>query len=182
MILMPKLRPANMDIQKIISEHPDFPKPGILFRDFAPVIRDPTALRYMTDELEKRFPAHDIDVVAGIESRGFILATLMATRYGKGIVMIRKAGKTPGQIKRTSYELEYGSAAIEMKDGIIKKEARVLICDDLLATGGTSAAAARLVEDMGAQVAGIALIIELESLGGRGRVGQYKVESLVKYP
>ena len=182
MILTPAARPVTVDLRRIISEHPDFPKPGILFRDFAPVIRDPAALTHVADELEKRFPADGIDAVAGIESRGFVLGTLMAVRYGKGMVMIRKAGKTPGETRRRSYDLEYGSATIEIRSDALKEGARVLVCDDLLATGGTAAAAARLVEDVGAEVAGMAFIIELGGLGGRGKIERYKVESLVDYP
>ena len=170
-----------VDLRNKIAGHPDFPKPGILFRDFAPALRDPAALTHMADEVERRFPAGGIDVVAGIESRGFILGTLMAVRYGRGLVMIRKAGKTPGATRSVSYDLEYGSAVIEMRDDVIGNGARVLICDDLLATGGTAAAAAKLVEGAGAEVAGMAFIIELKSLGGRGKIGRRRIESLVEY-
>ena len=170
-----------VDLRNKIAGHPDFPKPGILFRDFAPALRDPAALTYMADEVERRFPAGDIDVVAGIESRGFILGTLMAVRYNRGLVMIRKAGKTPGETRSVSYDLEYGSATIETRDDAIEKGARVLICDDLLATGGTAAAAAELVEAAEAEVVGMAFIIELKGLEGRGKIGRYRIESLVEY-
>ena len=104
-----------VDLRSIITEHPDFPKPGIVFRDFAPVLRNPAAMRWIADELERRFPADTIDVVVGIESRGFILGTLMATRYGRGLAMVRKAGKTPGKTRKISYSIEYGSDTIEMR-------------------------------------------------------------------
>lgn len=170
-----------MDLRSKIAGHQDFPKPGILFRDFAPALGDPAALTYIADEVERRFPAGGIDVVAGVESRGFILGTLMAVRYNRGLVMIRKAGKTPGATRSVSYDLEYGSAVIEMRDDAVEKGARVLICDDLLATGGTAAAAANLVGDAGAEVVGMAFIIELKSLGGRGKIGRHRIESLVEY-
>ena len=170
-----------VDLRSKIVGHPDFPKPGILFRDFAPALGDPAALTYIADEVEARFPAGGIDVVVGIESRGFILGTLMAVRYNRGLVMIRKAGKTPGVTRSVSYDLEYGSAVIEMRDDAIGKGSRVLICDDLLATGGTAAAAANLVEAAGAEVAGMAFIVELKDLGGRGKIGRRRIESLVEY-
>ena len=170
-----------MDLRDIITSHPDFPKHGILFYDFAPVLRDPAALMYVASEIERRFPADGIDVVAGIESRGFVLGALMAARYNRGLVMIRKAGKTPGRTRSISYSLEYGSAAIEMREDAIGEGSRVLICDDLLATGGTAAAATNLVETTGAKVAGIVFIIELKDLGGREKIGGHRIESLVKY-
>lgn len=170
-----------VDLRSIITEHPDFPKPGIVFRDFAPVLRNPAAMRWIADELERRFPADTVDVVVGIESRGFILGTLMATRYGRGLAMVRKAGKTPGKTRKISYSIEYGSDTIEMRQDALGAGQRVLICDDLLATGGTARATADLVEGTGATVSGIAFIIELASLGGRQKIGGYRIESLVSY-
>lgn len=180
-ILRTPWRQVAMDLKKIISSHPDFPKHGILFRDFAPVLGDPAALEYMADGVEQMFPADGVDVVVGIESRGFILATLMAVRYNRGMVMMRKAGKTPGATCSVSYELEYGSATLEMKSDSIADGSRVLICDDLLATGGTANAAVRLIEESGAQVAGLAFIMELSHLGGRAKIDRHKIGSLVVY-
>ena len=170
-----------MDLRRIITTHPDFPKPGIIFRDFAPILGNPAAMAYVVDEMKRRFPADTIDVVAGIESRGFVVGALMAARYNRGLVMIRKAGKTPGQTRQVSYDLEYGSAVMEMRGDAVKEGARVLVCDDLLATGGTAAAAASLVEGAGAKVAGMAFIIELSGLGGRSKISGHRTESLVAY-
>ena len=170
-----------MDLEQFIRDIPDFPKPGIIFRDFAPILGNPAAVAYVVDELERRFPADAVDMVAGIESRGFVLGALMAARYNKGLVMVRKAGKTPGQTRQVSYDLEYGSAVIEMRGDAVRNGARVLVCDDLLATGGTAAAAASLVEGAGAKVAGMAFIIELSGLGGRSKISGYRTESLVAY-
>ena len=176
---VPSRPPVNL--RGIITDHPDFPKPGIIFRDFAPVLKNPAAVTWTADELERRFPADTIDMVVGIESRGFILGTLMATRYGRGLAMIRKAGKTPGKTRKISYSIEYGSDTIEIRQDALGSGQRVLICDDLLATGGTARAAADLVESTGATVSGIAFIIELAGLGGRQKIGDYRIESLVSY-
>lgn len=170
-----------VNLRSMITDHPDFPKQGIVFHDFAPVLKSHAAMTWIADELERRFHAETIDVVAGIESRGFILGTLMATRYGRGLVMVRKAGKTPGRTRKTSYSIEYGSDTIEMRQDALDAGQRVLICDDLLATGGTARAAADLIESTGATVSGIAFIIELANLGGRRKIGDYRIESLVSY-
>ena len=171
-----------MNLKSIISEHRDFPKPGILFRDFAPILYNPQAMKFVIDRMESKIPRDTIDVVAGIESRGFILGTAMALRYGKGFVMIRKAGKTPGITKKISYDIEYGSDTMEVRQDAIRDGQRVLICDDLLATGGTARAAADLVESVGGRVAAMAFIIELDSLGGRDKISKHAVHSLVNYP
>lgn len=170
-----------MDLREIITSHPDFPKPGIVFRDFAPVLRNPGAIAWAAGEVEKTFPADGVDIVAGIESRGFILGTAVAVRYNKGLAMIRKAGKTPGETRKVSYSIEYGSDTIEMRKDALDAGQRVLICDDLLATGGTARAAVDLVEGTGATVAGLAFIIELSGLKGRQKIGSYRIESLVDY-
>lgn len=170
-----------MNLQDIISTHQDFPKKGILFRDFAPLLASPDALRYIADEIQKKFPVDTVDMIAGIESRGFILGTLLAIKYDTGFAMIRKAGKTPGKTYQMSYSLEYGTDTIEMRADAVKAGSRVLICDDLLATGGTARAAADLIEKAGARVMGLAFIIELEALQGRRKIGDYNIESLVVY-
>jgi len=170
-----------MNLEDYIAEYRDFPKKGIVFRDFSPMLREPSAMSYIADEFEKYFHKKDVDVFAGIESRGFILANVLASRYNKGMVVVRKAGKLPGRTAKASYTVEYGRDAIEMQEGILKKGERVLICDDLLATGGTAKASARLVEKIGGRVAGFAFIIELTELNGMRHLGRYDCKSLVKY-
>jgi len=153
-----------MNLKRIISEYPNFPKKGILFRDFSPILNDPAAMSFVVEEFSKQFHPGDVDVFAGIESRGFITASILAQKYNKGMVMLRKAGKLPGKTVKISYTIEYGKAVLEIQKNVLKKDERVVICDDLLATGGTANAAAKLVEKMGAEVAGFAFIIELKKL------------------
>jgi len=135
-----------MNLKEKINDYPNFPKKGILFRDFSPILKDPSALSYVVDELSKHFHPKNIDYFVGIESRGFILACAMAMRYDKGMIMIRKAGKLPGKTTKLSYIVEYGKDAIEIQNNSISKGDRILICDDLLATGGTAEASAKLIE------------------------------------
>ena len=130
---------------------------------------------------QKYFHPKDIDLFAGIESRGFILACIMASRYNKGMIMIRKAGKLPGKTSKLSYTIEYGKDTIEMQKDIIKEGQKILICDDLLATGGTAKAAAKLIEKVGGIITGFAFIIELTELNGIKGIKQYNCKSLVKY-
>lgn len=170
-----------MNLKDGIAEHADFPKKGILFRDFGPLLADPSAMSHIADEFARHFHPRDIDAFAGIESRGFILATLLATRYNKGMVMIRKAGKLPGKTSKVSYTIEYGKDTIEIQKDAIHGGQRVLVCDDLLATGGTARAAAKLVERVGGVVAGFAFIIELTELGGMAGLSKYDCKSLVRY-
>ena len=170
-----------MNLKRIIAEYPNFPKKGILFRDFSPILNDPAAMSFVVEEFSKRFHPGDIDVFAGIESRGFITASILAQKYNKGMVMLRKAGKLPGKTVKISYTIEYGKAVLEIQKNVLKKDERVVICDDLLATGGTANAAAKLVEKMGAEVAGFAFIIELTGLNGNKKISNYKTVSLVQY-
>lgn len=170
-----------MNLKERIDEYPNFPKKGILFRDFSPILKDPQALSYVVDEFSKSFHPNTIDIFAGIESRGFLLACAMATRYSKGMIMIRKSGKLPGQTVRQSYSIEYGKDTIEIQKGIIEKNQRVLICDDLLATGGTASASTQLIEKVGGKIAGLAFIIELTELDGIKKLKKYSCKSLVKY-
>ena len=170
-----------MNLKERILEFPDFPKKGILFRDFSPILRDPQALSYVVDELSRYFHPNDIDILAGIESRGFLVACAMAIRYNKGMFMIRKAGKLPGKTVKLSYTIEYGKDTIEIQENAVKKGQRVLICDDLLATGGTAKAAAALIEKVGGKVAGFAFIMELTELNGMEGISKYNCKSLVKY-
>ena len=170
-----------MDLKERISEYEDFPKKGILFRDFNPILKDPSALSFVVDEFSKRFHPNDVDVFAGIESRGFVLACALAQKYNKGMVLLRKAGKLPGKTVKVSYTIEYGKAEMEIQNTALENNERVLICDDLLATGGTAKAAAKLVEKLGAKVVGIAFIIELTELKGKQKINEYRIESLVEY-
>ena len=170
-----------MNLKEKIADYPNFPKKGILFRDFSPVLKDPSALSYIADEFAKKFHPKDIDVFAGIESRGFILASILASRYNKGMIMIRKAGKLPGKTAKLAYTIEYGKDVIEIQKDIIKEGERVLICDDLLATGGTAKASAKLIEKVGGEIVGFAFIIELVDLDGIKGISKYNCKSLVKY-
>ena len=170
-----------MNLKRIIAEYPNFPKKGILFRDFSPILNDPAAMSFVVEEFSKRFHPGDVDVFAGIESRGFITASILAQKYNKGMVMLRKAGKLPGKTVKISYTIEYGKAVLEIQKNVLKKDERVVICDDLLATGGTANAAAKLVEKMGAKVTGFTFIIELTGLNGNKKLSNYKIVSLVQY-
>ena len=170
-----------MNLKEKINEYQDFPKKGILFRDFSPILKDPSALSYVVDELSKHFHPKNIDLFAGIESRGFLLASAMAVRYNKGMIMIRKAGKLPGKTVKQSYSIEYGNDTIEIQNNSITKGDRILICDDLLATGGTAKATGKLIEKMGGKITGFAFIIELTELNGIKEISKYNCKSLVKY-
>ncbi len=170
-----------MNLREKIAEYPNFPKKGILFRDFSPILKDPSALSLIADEFSKHFHPKDVDLFAGIESRGFILASVLASRYNKGMVMIRKAGKLPGKTVKLSYTIEYGKDTLEIQKDIIKEGQRILICDDLLATGGTAKASAKLIEKIGGKISGFAFIIELTELNGNKVISKYDCKSLVKY-
>ena len=170
-----------MNLKRRIAEYSNFPKKGILFRDFSPILGDPTAMSFVVEEFSKQFHPKDVDVFAGIESRGFIVASILAQKYSKGMVMLRKEGKLPGKTVKTSYTTEYGKAVLEIQKNALKEGERVVICDDLLATGGTAKTAAKLVERIGAKVVGFAFIIELTDLNGIKEINNYKTVSLVQY-
>jgi adenine phosphoribosyltransferase len=173
----------QFDLRDIVASYPDFPKPGILFRDINPVFKRNDALNRITEEFYRIYGKAKVDAVAGIESRGFVIATALALKFGKGVVMVRKAGKLPGRILKKAYDIEYGSATMEIQQSAIKKGESILIADDLIATGGTAVAAAQLVEELGGKVAGFAFIIELSDLHGADRLRKmgYDVHSLVTY-
>lgn len=173
----------QFDLRDIVADYPDFPKPGILFRDINPVFKRNDALNYIADEFHRMYGKAKVDAVAGIESRGFIIATALALKFGKGVVMVRKAGKLPGKTLKKSYDIEYGSAIMELQESAIKKGETILIADDLIATGGTAVAAAQLIEELGGKVAGFAFIIELTDLHGADRLRKmgYNIQSLVTY-
>ena len=170
-----------MDLDKFIRHIPGFPKEGILFHDIMPLLQDGEALRYAVDRLADYGRGRQVDLVLGAEARGFILGAALAYALGVGFAAARKPGKLPWRVARCDYDLEYGKDALEMHTDAIKPGQRVLIHDDLLATGGTARAKAQLVEEAGGVVAGFAFIIELTALGGRGLLKQYDVFSLLQY-
>ena len=170
-----------MDLKKIIRSFPDWPKPGVIFRDIMPLLKDPQALKYTVDEIARQWRGKEIDLIAGIESRGFIFGALLAQSLQKGFIAIRKEGKLPGETLRVSYTIEYGSATMEIQKDAVKPGDRVLIVDDLLATGGTAKAAAELIEKLGGVVVGFAFVIELLDLNGREKLKGYPVTSLVTF-
>ncbi len=164
-----------------VRDIPDFPKPGVTFKDITPLLGDAKAFRATVDALADHFADHKIDRVLGIEARGFILAAPVAYRFGAGFVPVRKAGKLPWEIERQEYELEYGTDLLEIHRDAVRTGEQILIVDDVMATGGTAAATARLVEKLGGTVVGFAFIIELASLGGRSRIAGYDAVSLLCY-
>ena len=168
------------ELKKLIRDIPDFPKPGIMFRDITPLIGDARGLAAVVDQMAEAYLGQ-VDVVLGIESRGFIVGAPVAYRLGVGLAIARKPGKLPFQFVEESYELEYGRAELQMHEDCIHPGARVLIVDDLLATGGTAYAAARLVEKLKGAVQGCAFVIELNFLKGRERLAPMKVTSLIQY-
>ncbi len=170
-----------MELKSFIRDIPDFPEPGILFRDITPMLQNPLAFASAVDQLGEQFNPSEIDVIVPVESRGFLFGAPLAYRMGKPLVPVRKPGKLPFATHSTDYSLEYGSNTMEIHvDGITQGQ-RVLILDDLLATGGTLAATARLVEKAGGIIAGIGVVIELTDLDGRNQLRGYDLFSLVKY-
>ena len=160
---------------------PDFPEPGIMFRDITTVIQDPDGLQLAVNEMQDLIKDLDIDVVVGAESRGFIFGTAIAYNLKKGFVMIRKKGKLPCETVSEDYDLEYGSATLEMHKDSIKPGQRVVIVDDLIATGGTIKAMIKMIEKLGGIVAGVLVMVELEGLHGREALGDYKLYSAITY-
>ncbi len=170
-----------MDLKSTIRHVPDFPKPGILFYDITTLLKNPLALKETVDQLTQHYAKQPIDLIAGIESRGFIFGLPLAYQLGLGFIPIRKPGKLPAATVAESYALEYGHNAIELHVDAISAGQRVLIVDDLLATGGTARAACNLVEKLGGQVAGLAFAIELNFLHGRDLLTGYDIFSLLQY-
>ncbi len=170
-----------MDLKYYIRDIPDYPQPGILFRDITPLLKNPEAFKYAVDEMAARFEVSGLDAVAGVESRGFLFAAPLAYGLGLPLVVIRKKGKLPFKTYSQDYVLEYGTDALEVHVDSISTGNRVLIADDLLATGGTLAATAKLVERAGGVVAGIGVVIELSELGGRETLTPHRTESLITY-
>ena len=169
------------DLKKLIREVPDFPKPGILFYDITTLLKDPLGLHWAVDLLANHYVGQLIDRVVGIEARGFIFAPMVAYRLNAGFVPVRKPKKLPAATARATYSLEYGQDALEIHRDAISQGQQVLIIDDLLATGGTAAAVAGLVESLGGKVTGIGFLIELEFLKGREKLSRYNLHALLKY-
>ena len=169
------------DLKAFVRDVPDFPKPGILFKDIMPLLADATAFRTAVDELAEWARPREPDLVLGAESRGFILGGALAHELGAGFVAARKPGKLPWRTVGVQYALEYGEASLELHEDAIRPGARVLIHDDLLATGGTSAAKVRLVEQLGGEVVGICFLVELDFLNGREALAGHDVHALIHY-
>ncbi len=170
-----------MDLREYIRAIPDFPKPGILFRDITPLLSNPTSLQYTVDLLAEKVAAYQPDYVAAIESRGFIFGMPLAYKMGIGFAPVRKPGKLPAAIHAASYTLEYGNDTLELHQDAFPKGSRVLIVDDLIATGGTAAATAELVEKTGSHVVGYSFLIELVGLQGRSKLPDVPIVTLLEY-
>ena len=170
-----------MDIEGLIRAIPDFPIPGILFRDITPLLKDKQGFRAAIDRFVEQFSGRGIDHVIGIESRGYIFGAPIAYAIGAGFIPVRKPGKLPYEKLSEEYALEYGTNSLEIHSDAVARGERVLVVDDLLATGGTAAATARLLERLGAQVEAFAFLVELKALGGRAKLGGAKVVSYVEY-
>lgn len=171
----------DIDLSKYIREIPDWPQKGILFRDIIPLLADPKAFPAAIYKLSAGYINAGIEYVAAVEARGFIFGSAVAEKLGAGFVPIRKKGKLPWRTESITYDLEYGTDTLEVQRDIFKSGAKVLMVDDLLATGGTMAAACKLVEKTGGKVAGIVFLIELIALGGRRKISEYNVKSIISF-
>jgi adenine phosphoribosyltransferase len=167
--------------KRLIRSVPNFPKTGILFYDITTLLKDARALKAILDHMASRYRDQDIDIVLGVESRGFIFAGALAYQLGAGFAPVRKLGKLPAETLKVNYDLEYGQDTLEIHKDAIGQGQRVLVADDLLATGGTAVAVTRLVEELGGRVAGLVFLVELEFLGGRKKLSGYEVFSLLQY-
>jgi len=170
-----------MDIESTIRDVPDFPKKGIVFKDITTLLKNPIALRDKVQKMLKFCQGKEVDIVVGIEARGFISGALLAYELGCGFVPVRKPGKLPAETISESYTLEYGTNTVEIHTDAIAKGQKVLIIDDLLATGGTAKATCKLVERLGGDIVGLAFIVELLFLKGREELSKYDIFSVVKY-
>jgi adenine phosphoribosyltransferase len=168
-------------LKSLIREIPDFPKKGILFYDITTLLKDRTGFATLIDKLSEHYIAQKVDLVLGMEARGFIFAPALAYRLNAGFVPVRKPGKLPAECVKFDYALEYGTNTLEIHRDSIQKGQRVLIVDDLLATGGTAEATAKLAESLGASIAGLGFVVELEFLKGRDKLKNYEVMSLLRY-
>ena len=169
------------DLRAKIREVPDFPKPGILFYDITTLLREADAFREVIDRMAEAVKGERIDLVVGMESRGFIFAAPLADRLGAGFVPVRKLGKLPAETIEVEYDLEYGTATLEIHRDAISPGQRVLVVDDLLATGGTVLGTIELVRRLGGEIAGLSFMVELTSLGGRDKLGEFAIHTLIAY-
>ncbi len=177
---MPKT-PKEIDLKKCIRDIPDFPKEGIIFKDITTLLKDKNAFKRSIDILGAKFKKEKIDYVVGVEARGFIFGAALAYKLGVGFVPVRKKGKLPYKTKSVTYQLEYGSDVLEIHEDALPVRSRVLIVDDLLATGGTIMAVSELVKQQKAVIAGVAFLVELEFLQGKDKLKDLNVYSVVKY-
>jgi len=169
------------ELDRYIRNIPDFPKPGIQFKDITPLIKEPKMLKLSVKKLIQPFQNEKLTAVAGMEARGFIFGSLAAWELGISFIPLRKPNKLPYDVERLSYDLEYGSTALEIHIDALEKNDRVLLVDDLIATGGTAAASCQLIEKLGAEIVGCAFIIELDFLNGREKLSKYNIHSLIHY-
>lgn len=170
-----------MNLDQKIRKIPNWPKPGVLFYDITTVFEDPEGYKYIIDELAKPYEGQKIDKVVGIDARGFLLAGSVAYKLGTGVSLVRKKGKLPYKTIKRDYTLEYASNTIEMHKDTIKKGEKILLIDDLVATGGTIKAAAEMIEELGGEIVGISFVIDLPFLGGSEKLKGYNVNYLIKY-
>ena len=175
------MTPSEHWITRLVRDIPDYPVPGVTFRDITPLLGDAEGFSTSINELVSRFADVAVDRVLGMEARGFIIAAPVAYKMNAGFIPVRKAGKLPWAVAREEYQLEYGSDKLEIHRDAIHPGERILVIDDVLATGGTAAATCRLVEGLGGVVVGLGFLIELEALGGRDRLKGHVVESLARY-
>lgn len=168
-------------IKRLIRDIPDYPVKGVIFRDLTPLFKDVDAFKVVIEELYDRLKDKNVDIVAAIEARGFIIGAPLAIKFDAGFVPLRKPGKLPWKKRSITYQLEYGEEALEVHEDAVSRGTKVLLIDDLLATGGTASSAAKLLEGMGAEVVGMGFIVELAYLHGRDKISEYDVESLVVY-
>ena len=169
--------------KSLVGIWPNFPRDGVLFKDINPVLRNNEALNYITEKLSEQLVSNQIDMVAAIESRGFIIGSLLAIKLNKGLILMRKAGKLPGPTVSEQYNIEYGSAVMEVQIDAIKAGQRILLADDLIATGGTAIAAANIIQRLGGVIVGFVFVIDIKNLGGTAELAKrgFKVNSLLEY-
>ncbi|MGC2111705.1 MAG: adenine phosphoribosyltransferase [Candidatus Korobacteraceae bacterium] len=179
--MQPKAALNCEDLKKLIREVPDFPKPGILFYDITTLLKDRLGFARLIDALTEQYINHDIDLVLGIEARGFIFGPALAYRLNAGFVPVRKPKKLPSEVLQWKYDLEYGQDTLEIHKDAIKAGQRIIICDDLLATGGTAKATADMAKQLGGDICGMGFVVELDGLKGREKLKGYDVFSLLHY-
>lgn len=172
---------SGIDLRTLIRDVPDFPEPGVLFRDITPLLREPAAYRYVIDEFSRLIGERTPDAIVGIESRGFLFGAPVAYNLGVPFVPVRKAGKLPSERMSVEFALEYGESQLDVHVDALERDQRVVVIDDLLATGGTVSAAAKLVELLGASVEALVFLVELAYLGGRERLSGHDIIALVRY-